>query len=41
MTDPQNPLVDAKVTYGEEESLLVLGICNRECDYGTQQDILG
>ena len=40
MTDPQNPLVDAMETYGEEEQLLTMGIRDRKCDYGTQQDIL-
>ena len=40
-TDQQNPLVDAKETYGEEESLLAIGIHDHECDYGTQQDIRG
>ena len=40
-TDQQNPLVDAKETYGEEEWLLAIGIHDRECDYGTQQEELG
>ena len=31
----------SKDTYGEEESLLAIGIHDRECDYGTQQDIRG
>ncbi len=28
MSDPQNPLVDAMETYGEEERLLATGTCS-------------
>ncbi len=34
-TDPQNPLVDAMETYGEEEPLLATGTGACEYDYST------
>ena len=41
MTDPQNPLVDAMETYGEEELLPTTGTRACECDCSTSQGIVG